>query len=88
MSAFRARGDILSGKYEGTVVGHSCEIVRIACAGDMILPPAVALPHSEPHRVVTREGTVEHPLTKRPSSPPRVNSYTNPRVARATVRAG
>lgn len=28
--------DIFGGKYEGTVIEHSCEIVRIVCAGDLV----------------------------------------------------
>ena len=34
--------DIFGGKYEGTVVEHSCDIVRIMCAGDAV--PATVTP--------------------------------------------
>ena len=39
--------DIFSGKYEDTVVEHSCEIVRIACAGDTIPATVGAAPLRE-----------------------------------------
>ena len=39
-------GDIFSGKYEDTVVEHSCEIVRIVCAGDTIPAAGTSTPAS------------------------------------------